>query len=83
MEGETSKTYYFGQDNNLLSTLVPLLTQRGIDPSVLALINNNGMGGNGSWFIWILFLIVLMGGRGNWFGNGCNGTIVLHARNRG
>lgn len=75
MEGETSKTYYFGQDNNLLSTLVPLLTQHGIDPSILALLNNNGMGGNGAWFIWILFLVILMGRGGNWFGNGGNGTI--------
>lgn len=69
MEGETSKTYYFGQDNSLLSTLVPLLTQRGIDPSILYSMNG-GFGGNN--FIWLLFLLFFWGGNG-WGGNGFGG----------
>ena len=80
MEEGTSKTYYFGQDNNLLSTLVPLLTQRGIDPSVLALMNNNGLGMNGgSGLLWVVFLLLLLG-RGNFgggFGNGGSDTAFL------
>ena len=45
---EDSKTYVFGQDNSLISALMPLLSQRGIDASTLvALMNNgNGFGGN-------------------------------------
>lgn len=68
---EDSKTYVFGQDSNLLSTLIPLLTNRGIDASTLALLNNNGFGGSN--FIWILFLLILgwggFGGFGGGFGN--------------
>lgn len=40
----------------------------GIDPGLLALLQNNGgFGGNGNW-IWILFLWLIWGGNG--FGNG-------------
>lgn len=43
----------------------------GIDPGLLALLNQNGgFGGNGNW-IWILFLWMMWGGNG--FGNGMNG----------
>ena len=39
----------------------------GIDPGLLALLNQNGgFGGNGNW-IWILFLWMM------WGGNGMNG----------
>lgn len=58
---EETKTYVFGQDGSLASMLMPLLSQRGIDPSVLALMNNGNFGGNGGWFIWIIFLFFLMG----------------------
>lgn len=45
----------------------------GIDPGLLALLNQNGgFGGNGNW-IWILFLWMMWGGNGNW-GNGMNGN---------
>ena len=71
MEGETSKTYYFGQDNNLLSTIIPLLTQRGIDPSILYSMNG---GLNGNNLIWILFLLFFWGGNGGWGNGGFGGN---------
>lgn len=68
MEDTASKTYMFGDSSNLLATLVPLLTQRGIDPSILYAMNNGNFGGNE--FIWVLFLFMLWGGNGfNGFGN--------------
>lgn len=72
---EESKTYVFGQDNNLFSALIPLLTQRGVDPSLLALMNNNGFGGNGG-FLWFFFIIILWAwmGNGNGFGGFGNGN---------
>ena len=48
----------------------------GIDPGLLALLNQNGgFGGNGNW-IWILFLWLIWGGNGNW-GNGMGGNGFL------
>ena len=35
---EDSKTYVFGQDCGMLSSLIPLMQKQGIDPNVLALI---------------------------------------------
>lgn len=71
---EDSKTYVFGQDSNLLSTLIPLLTNRGIDASTLALLNNDGFG-NGS-FIWLLFLLMFgWGGFGGFGGFGGNNGV--------
>lgn len=72
MEGETSaKTYVFGNDNGYLPLLVSMFNQRGLDPSVLYALNNNGgIGGNS--VLWILFLLFFWGGNGNWgggFGN--------------
>lgn len=46
------KTYVFdgASGSNIISALAPMLQNRGIDPSVLALMNNNdGFGGNGGW----------------------------------
>lgn len=68
------KTYVFGDEsNNLLGLLAPMLQQRGVDPNVLLALNNrnNGAwGGEGGWFMWIIFLFFLMGWGGNGFGNG-------------
>ena len=56
----SEKTYVFdGGSNGIMSALVPLLQNQGIDPGVLALMNNNGFGGQGGWFIWILFLAMM------------------------
>ena len=44
---EDSKTYVFGQDSGMLSSLIPLMQKQGIDPNVLALINRNGFGDEG------------------------------------
>lgn len=67
---EDSKTYVFGQDSGMLSSLIPLMQKQGIDPNVLALINRDGFGGEGGWFIWVIFLFFLMGWGGNGFGFG-------------
>ena len=71
MEGESSKTYMFGSDNSLISLLVPLLTQRGIDPSILYSMNG---GLNGNNFIWILFLLFFWGGGYGGFNGGFGGN---------
>ena len=61
---ETSKTYVFnpegsGNNGGMMSLIAPLLQQRGVDPNVLlAMKGNNGFGnGDGSWFIWLLFIL--------------------------
>ena len=71
----SEKTYVFGEgtgSNGMLSLLAPLMQQKGVDPNVLLAMRNNGFGGEGGWFIWILFLFVL-GGWGNGFGGFGNG----------
>lgn len=66
------KTYVFdsASGSNIISALAPMLQNRGIDPSVLALMNNDGFGGNGGWWIWIFFLAMMWGG---WGGRGFGG----------
>ena len=78
-----SKTYVFGNEgstsnNGMLGLLAPLLQKQGVDPNVLLAMkgNNNGFGGEGGLFIWVIFLFFLMGWGGNgWggFGNGRGG----------
>ena len=71
----SEKTYVFGNDtsNGMLSLLGPLMQQRGVDPNVLLAMRNNDGYSEGSWFIWILFLLVFAGGWGNnGFGNNAN-----------
>ena len=75
-----SKTYIFGENQNggsngMLGLLAPLLQKQGVDPNVLlAMKGNNGMCGEGGWFMWVIFLFFLMGWGGNgWGGFGNNG----------
>ena len=75
-----SKTYVFGNEgstsnNGMLGLLAPLLQKQGIDPNVLlAMKGNNGFGGEGGWFMRVIFLFFLMGWGGNgWGGFGNNG----------
>ena len=61
-----SKVFMFpenGTNNNgLISMLAPLLPQKGIDPNVLlATRNKSSFGGEGGWFMWVIFLFFLMG----------------------
>ena len=59
----------------MLVLLAPLLQKQGVDPNViLAMKGNNGMCGEGGWFMWVIFLFFLMGWGGNgWGGFGNNG----------
>ena len=55
----------------MIPLLASLCQQRGIDPNVLlAAKNNSGFGGEGGWFMWVIFLFFLMGWGGNGFGFG-------------
>lgn len=48
----------------------------GIDPGLLALLNNGGGFGNNGYWIWILFMWMIWGGNGNW-GNGFGNNGLL------
>lgn len=67
-----------GGGNGMLSMLAPLLQKNGLDPNLLLAMNskngNNGWG-DGSSFLWIIFLFFLfpLMGRGGW-GNGFGGN---------
>lgn len=72
-----TKTYVFGSEGasgsgGMMSMLAPLLKKNGLDPNLLlAMSRNNGaFGGEGGWFIWVIFLFFLMGWGGNGWGNG-------------
>lgn len=73
-----AKTYVFGQDSSNLNALLPLLQQKGVDPSIIAMLNNGNFGNNS--FIWVIFLFILFGwgNNGNW---GNNNGQVLNAVN--
>lgn len=66
-----SKVFMFPEsktsNGELMSILSPLLQQRGLDPNLL-LMNRNNFGGEGNWFIWILFLFFFQGWGNNGFG---------------
>lgn len=74
-----SKTYVFGNEGSgqggMMSLIAPLLQQRGLDPNLLVAMNRGGgFGSNeGSWFIWLLFILCFFGWGGNGFGFGNNG----------
>lgn len=64
--------------NGMMPLLASLCQQRGVDPNVLlAMRNGNGFGGEGGWFMWVIFLFFLMGWGGNGFGWGNNGNNQL------
>ena len=68
-----SKTFILpdGQGGGMMPLLASLCQQRGIDPNVLlAAKSNSGFGGEGGWFMWVIFLFFLMGWGGNGFGFG-------------
>ncbi len=69
-----SKTFILpdGQGGgSMMPLLASLCQQRGIDPNMLlAMRNNSGFGGEGGWFMWVIFLFFLMGWGGNGFGFG-------------
>ena len=69
-----SKTFILpdGQGSgSMMPLLASLCQQRGIDPNVLlATKNNNGFGGEGGWFMWVIFLLIFTGWGGNGFGWG-------------
>lgn len=80
-----TKTYVFpesggsGGGNGMMAMLAPLLQQKGIDPNLLVAMqgkNNNGFGGDGSSFLWIIFLFFLfpLFGRNGWGNNGDGGN---------
>ena len=59
----------------MMSLIAPLLQQRGLDPNLLVAMNRGGSFGSneGSWFIWLLFILCFCGWGGNGFGFGNNG----------
>ena len=69
------RTYVFNSDGNAgggsridINSLLPGMMNRGIDPGMLALLNNNGFGGeNGIWGVIYLAIICSIFG---WNGNG-------------
>lgn len=54
-----------------LAALMQNANKGNMDPAALmAMMNNNGMGGNGCWWIWVILLFFVWGGwGGNGFGN--------------
>lgn len=76
---ETSRTYVFGNEGSgqggMMSLIAPLLQQRGLDHNLLVAMNRGGGFGcnEGSWFIWLLFILCFCGWGGNGFGFGNNG----------
>lgn len=70
----------FGNEGNgqggMMSLIAPLLQQRGLDPNLLVAMNRGGgFGSNeGSWFIWLLFILCFCGWGGNGFGFGGRGN---------
>lgn len=87
---ETSRTYVFGNEGSgqggMMSLIAPLLQQRGLDPNLLVAMNRGGgFGSNeGSWFIWLLFILCFCGWGGNgWgcFGNNGRGGLANEINN--
>lgn len=80
-----SKTYVFNPEsgtsgtgsNGILAMLPALMQRQGVDPGLIALLNNRGNGnGWGEDIFAILLLFILMGNNGMGFfgGNRCMGS---------
>lgn len=67
-----SKTFILpdgGQSTSMMPLLASLCQQRGVDPNVLLATRNNGFGGDSSWILWVIFLLMFTGENGFGFGN--------------
>lgn len=74
------KTYVFdtAENGGLNSSalIASLMQNKGVDPNLMAMLTNasknqDAWGGSGCWFIWVIIMFWLWGGRGNGlFGNG-------------
>ena len=71
------KTYVFdtnaGNSFDHSALIASLMNNRGMDPNLLALLNNgcknqDAWGGGGMWWIWVIIMFWLWGGNGNMFG---------------
>ena len=71
------KTYVFdtntGSNFGDSALLASLMGNRGVDPNLMALIQNasrnqDAWGGGGMWWIWVIIMFWLWGGNGNMFG---------------
>ena len=78
MSDEATKVVAVENGNNAMS-LAALMTAlnnvRNNPAEMMALLNNNGVGGNNA--MWILFMFMLWGqnGNGGWFGNNNGGAL--------
>ena len=82
-----TKVYQFGTEgNSLLSSVLPLLSQKGVDPAYLMGMLNNGnngglFGGRGFEDIIALIIVAAIFGNGNFgfggWGNGNNAGLTL------
>lgn len=72
------KTYVFDTpakgefDSSAL--IAALMNNKGVDPNLMAMLTNasknqDAWGGNGFWWIWVIIMFWLWGGRGGMFGN--------------
>ena len=73
------KTYVFDNADSGMNTsaiLASLMQNKGLDPNLMAMLTNasrnqDAWGGGGCWWIWVIIMFWLWGGRGNGlFGNG-------------
>ena len=76
---EDSKTYVFnpeGGQNSLLPLVIGMMQQKGVDPSVIAMLNSNKscLGGDNLLALIILFAVFGGGWGGGLFGGGNNGA---------
>ncbi len=69
-----TKTFILPENggNGMMPLLASLCQKQGVDPNVLLAMKggNNGFGGEGGWFMWVIFLFFLMGWGNGGFGFG-------------